>query len=223
MAASNVVSEDGTSNAASAPRGLLSEGARRFIPGPAEPVRTPPGPPHPSKAVVKAAVQCIDELSHRYPRWDDKALLAALLRRPNIRTCPIEVLKGLVLMKTVTVRRMRSGIQKKRTVDADGCARNVGTRRDPPRNSLTGDNRSRSPGEASVGETARILGPRLATGTVKRYNKMKQKQCGRSFLSRIVGQVITTMNFRCSDRTLNSCFFLVEQLSLCIVLFIFRI
>ena len=61
-------------------------------------------------------MQGIDELSHSFPDWDDEALIAALLNlmRPTIRnSCPIELLKGLVLMKTVTVRRLTNNARRK--------------------------------------------------------------------------------------------------------------
>ena len=61
-------------------------------------------------------VRRIDDLCRRFPTWNDEMLLQALRRRPACQAWPSEMLKGLILMKTLTVSRMkRNNHSKKET------------------------------------------------------------------------------------------------------------
>ena len=54
------------------------------------------------------AVRRIDELSSQFPAWNDESLTTALLCRPQLRSISVKVLRSLVMMKSTTVKRLKS-------------------------------------------------------------------------------------------------------------------
>ena len=58
------------------------------------------------KEEMMAIVKTIDDISRRFPGWDDDTILKAIRRRPAYQTWPEEVVKGCLLMKTTTVNRI---------------------------------------------------------------------------------------------------------------------
>ena len=59
------------------------------------------------KEEMVAVVKAIDDLSRWFPAWNDDALLQALRRRLIYQSWPVEMLKGLLLMKSTTVNRLK--------------------------------------------------------------------------------------------------------------------
>ena len=99
-----------------------------FIPGPMEPAREVPVM-HPTpakegkKSEIMSVVGYIDKLAHRFPKWSDDMILAAVMRFPKDRDIPKETLKGIIQMKTVTTRRlteMGRKVQVEKSVQVGG-------------------------------------------------------------------------------------------------------
>ena len=99
-----------------------------FIPGPMEPAREVPvtqltSAKEEKKSAIMSVVGYIDKLAHRFPDWSDDRILAAVMRFPKHEGIPKETLKGIILMKTVTTRRlteMGKKVQAEKSVQVGG-------------------------------------------------------------------------------------------------------